>query len=608
MNAILTQFRSPESPVVSNFRRKTGGIGRWLPVFLATVQVASALTFGDFEYTDDGTSVTITAYPITGTGSVVVPDQIDGKPVTAIGYRAFFNCAGVVSVTLPASVTVLGAEAFYQCTGLTSMTVPSGVTAIPDNAFSGCISMATVNLPASVTAIGASSFYNCVALTSVTLPSGLTSLGANAFAECSQLSSVSLGSALATMGGFAFNKCISLTSITIPGTLLLVPTSAFEDCSALSSVTLSEGVKTLQGVAFRRCVALASIDIPASVTSIASDTFSRCTGLTAIQVNPGNASYSSAGGVLFNKTGSTLVVFPAGKSGAYAVPSGVTSIGNNAFRFAANLTGASIPSTVSTIGSDAFGSCPSLLSIDVDGSNTTFSSNGGVLFNKAGDTLRVYPTGRAGAYVVPSGVTTISSAAFRSSLGLTTVTLPASVTSIGNDGFATCSALTGATFQGSAPSLGARAFQFAAAGFTVYFSPGASGFTVPTWNGYPSQEIGSLTPVQSWLQSHNLPINSSLSSDSNGDGVSLLMAYALNLDPALNLSGSMPPVLISSGEMSMTFHAGAQGVNYAVQISSDLVSWTSTGVVLSPLDGNQNRTATCARVGPIQFMRLVVSN
>lgn len=609
MNAIQSQIRSPHGPQLLKSKCRVGRWGCLLLGVFGSMQLAFALTFGDFTYTDEGASVTITGYPTTATGSVVVPDAIEGKPVTAIGYRAFFNCSSLVSISLPASVASLGPEAFYQCAGLTAMTLPTAVTVIPDNAFSGCVALASVSIPGSATSIGAYSFYNCLSLTGVVLPDSVASIGNYAFAECTQLSSISLGTSLSTMGIFAFNKCSSLSSISLPGSMLTIPTSAFEDCGLLAGVTISPGTKTIQAAAFRRCLALVSVGVPASVTSIATDSFSRCTGLTSIQVDPASATYSSSGGVLFNKAGTSLITYPAGLPGIYPIPAGVTAIGASAFRFAANLTGVGVPASVSSIGSDAFGSCPALLSINVDAGNTVFSSVSGVLFNKAGDTLRAYPTGRGGAYVIPSGVTSVGTAAFRSSLGLTAVTLPSSVTSISSDAFATCGALTGATFQGNAPtSFGARVFQSAAPAFTVFFYPGATGFTVPTWNGYPSQESGSLTPVQSWLQAHNLPISTSLSSDANGDGVSLLMAYALNLDPALNLSGSMPQVVITSGEMSLTFYSGAQGVTYSVQVSPDLVQWSSVGVTISAPDANQIKTATCDRSGSKRFMRLVVRN
>ena len=42
-------------------------------------------------------------------------------PVTSIGERAFSDCSGLTSVTIPNSVTLIGYYAFYHCSSLTSV-------------------------------------------------------------------------------------------------------------------------------------------------------------------------------------------------------------------------------------------------------------------------------------------------------------------------------------------------------------------------------------------------------------------------------------------------------------------------------------------------------
>ena len=49
--------------------------------------------------------------------------------------RAFADCSGLTSVTIPTSVTSIGDWAFYECSGLTSVTIPNSVTSIGDAAF-----------------------------------------------------------------------------------------------------------------------------------------------------------------------------------------------------------------------------------------------------------------------------------------------------------------------------------------------------------------------------------------------------------------------------------------------------------------------------------------
>ena len=71
-----------------------------------------------------------------------------------------------------------------------------------------------------------------------------------------------------------------------------------------------------------------------------------------------------------------------------------------------------------------------------------FSSNDGILFNKAQTALLQYPILKAGSYAIPESVTTIGYGAFESCSNLTTVTIPASVSSISSYAFFYCSSLT----------------------------------------------------------------------------------------------------------------------------------------------------------------------
>ncbi len=94
--------------------------------------------------------------------------------------------------------------------------------------------------------------------------------------------------------------------------------------------------------------------------------------------------------------------------------------------------------------------------------------------------------------------------------------------------------------------------------------------------------------------------------DLNGDGVPLLMAYALNLDPHLDLSGSMPKPEIGFGTLDMSFYAGASGVEYIVETSENLVSWSTNGVALSSPDSESFRTASVSLDSPSRFLCLRV--
>jgi hypothetical protein len=88
--------------------------------------------------------------------------------------------------------------------------------------------------------------------------------------------------------------------------------------------------------------------------------------LTCITVNAGNTVYKSIDGVLYNKEGTILIAYPAGKTAtSFTIPNGVTTIGDSAFAFCTGLTSITIPSGVTSIGDSAFSYCTELTSITI---------------------------------------------------------------------------------------------------------------------------------------------------------------------------------------------------------------------------------------------------
>jgi hypothetical protein len=73
-----------------------------LAALCCMVGAASAATFGDFTYTDNGTSITITDYPTSATGAVDVPSTIIRKPVTSIGSQALSGCSNLTAISVDA--------------------------------------------------------------------------------------------------------------------------------------------------------------------------------------------------------------------------------------------------------------------------------------------------------------------------------------------------------------------------------------------------------------------------------------------------------------------------------------------------------------------------
>ncbi len=73
------------------------------------------------------------------------------------------------------------------------------------------------------------------------------------------------------------------------------------------------------------------------------------------------------------------------------------------------------------------------------------------------------------------------------------------------------------------------------------------------------------------------------------------MAYALNLDPRQNLQGLLPAPVLGNDSLSIRYYAASPGITYRVETSRDLGQWTTTGVTLSALDAENQRTASVPR-------------
>ena len=278
----------------------------------------------------DKTASVVSNYYGVYSGNIIIPETITYNnttySVTSIGDRAFDQCSGLTSVTIPNSVTTIGEEVFGNCSRLNSVivdknngtydsrdncnaiiktstnklivgckntTIPNSVTSIGDRAFYGCSELTSVTIPNSVTSIGESAFYGCSGLTSAIIGNSVKSIGESAFDSCSGLTSVTIGNSVKSIGEGAFRYCSGLTSVTIPNSVTFIGEDA---CSGLTSVTIGNSVTSIGQEAFCGCSGLTSVTIPNAVISIGYGAFSDCSGLTSVTI--GN-SVTSIGEIAF---------------------------------------------------------------------------------------------------------------------------------------------------------------------------------------------------------------------------------------------------------------------------------------------------------------------
>ena len=385
----------------------------------------------------------------TGLTSVRIPNG-----VTRINSDLFRGCTSLTNITISANVISIGKMGVFSHAGLTAITVDAAnpnYSSLDGILFNKDLSTliqfpngkaGKFEIPVSVTNIEFSAWgwgfnsLNAITVDAVNsnysglggvlfnksqttlircpgskagdyaIPASVSNIKSLAFLSCKNLTSVTIPASVTNIGEYAFSGCVGLTNITILANVTSIGNGAFYGCVGLTNIIIPASVTSIGNGAFYGCVGLTNIIIPASVTSIGWGAFKGCESLKAIKVDAANTNYTCLDGVVFDKGQTTLILYPTGKTGSYAIPASVTCIGYAAFYGCTGLTNITIPKSVTNIGAGAFNGCARLTEI-----------------------------------TIPASVTTIGNQAFSGCTGLTNISIPASVNDIGERVFSGCTNL-----------------------------------------------------------------------------------------------------------------------------------------------------------------------
>lgn len=307
-----------------------------------------------------------------------------------------------------------------------------------------------------VTSIGAFAFQNQSRIRQITLPSGLKHIGQNAFSGCYNLLSITLPKSVETIEAGAFQNAVRLSNVYIP---------------------IDSNLSSIGNFAFAHS-GLRTIDLPQSLNEISGSVFYGTTSMVNINVSRDNAKYVSDNGILFNKTKSKLIVYPAGRTSDYSVPTVTETIDAYAFAFAkfakvnlncvksigigafaySSLETVKLPSTLFSLGASVFAYNVNLSFVDL-GSNISIIPEQAFIGDSALKSI-----------TIPSQVTDIDEQAFAKTgiknvifepdsalrvIGyrsfyqspIQSIEMPNSLMMIGNEAFSKCFMLSSVTFK-----------------------------------------------------------------------------------------------------------------------------------------------------------------
>lgn len=119
-------------------------------------------------------------------GSIIIPEFIEGEPVVKIASGAFANRKDITSVILPQYLLEIDEKAFSE-SGIISITIPDSVQLIGEKAFFNCRQLERITLSNGMKNIKRETFAGCAALTAIKIPDGIKTIGELVFDRCRRL-------------------------------------------------------------------------------------------------------------------------------------------------------------------------------------------------------------------------------------------------------------------------------------------------------------------------------------------------------------------------------------------------------------------------------------
>ena len=207
---------APKTTVDESADPNDGGEAAQQPELdLQSIVQKEAAAASDFVYVSNGSEVQINGY--NGTASdLVIPDEIDGQPVTRIGPQAFLDCETIRTVQLPSHLVEIGDMAFGYLELEGILVLPNTLETVGSHAFAS--SNLTGLVIRSSCKLGVNAFSNISELEFIYVTEGSNpDIGTAVFSYDKGCTVALFPASMNTIKDETFNACTQLVIYTKPG-------------------------------------------------------------------------------------------------------------------------------------------------------------------------------------------------------------------------------------------------------------------------------------------------------------------------------------------------------------------------------------------------------
>lgn len=250
-------------------------------------------------------------------GKVVVPAELDGHKVTAIGIHAFFRCRKMTSVVIPEGVREIRRDAFHFCDALADVTLPQSLESIRISAFHVCPSLKSVDIGKCPDAPGWA-FAICPALEIVNVsldnPSYVLEDGLLLDRTRTKLvfhprnrDAARIPEGIRAIGEGAFMGC-PFNTVLIPDSVEQIEEMVFSYCANLQEVRFGKGLQAVGKQAFCFCRSLKSLVFPGSLKRLGGSFVYGCQSLGMIEFHGDAPEFDTASKYFLGKVPESLII------------------------------------------------------------------------------------------------------------------------------------------------------------------------------------------------------------------------------------------------------------------------------------------------------------